>query len=555
MLNFIKKDKLLIILIVIIASALRLWQIGNIPPSPDWDEAALGYNAYSIMQTGKDEYGKSFPIILRSFDDYKPALYTYFIIPFIKLFDLNIVSVRLPSAIFGILTVLATYFLVTELFKKWEMGNGKMVSLLTSFLLAISPWHIQFSRIAFEANVGLAFNVFAALFFLKSFKKPWFLVLAVLSGAASIYVYQSEKVFTPLLFFSLSIIFRKEIIALPKKYIFLSLLTLFLVLLPMINYMLINKEALARAQGVSIFSDQTPFLKENAKKLLEDRKNKDFLGLVFDNRRILYAKTIISGYLSHFSFNWLFIRGDLIRHHAPSMGIMYLFELPFLLIGIYKLFFSNLNKKAKYLIFSWFLIAPIPASITSGVPHAIRTLNFLPIFQILTAIGILVTFRKIGNLSSLSYLRNLIFSFFILFFIFNISYYLDQYFVQQNYFTSQDWQYGYKETVFEIKKIEDKYDKIIVTNKPYLDQSYMFFLFYLKYPPGTYQKEAQISSGGFRENHVFGKFEFRPIQWQKEEKNPRILYIGMPSDFPDGLKVIKVINFLDQKPAIEIVEG
>src|SRR3989339_1253223 len=173
--NLIKKYKL-IILIVLIASVLRLWQLGNVPASPDWDEAALGYNAYSIMQTGKDEYGKSFPIILRSFDDYKPALYTYFIIPFIKLFDLNIVSVRLPSAIFGILTVLATYFLVTELFKKWEMGNGKMVSLLTSFLLAISPWHIQFSRIAFEANVSLMFTLAGILLLLKSIRNSFYLI-------------------------------------------------------------------------------------------------------------------------------------------------------------------------------------------------------------------------------------------------------------------------------------------------------------------------------------------------------------------------------------------
>lgn len=552
--NLINKYKL-IILIVLVASVLRLWQLGNVPASPDWDEAALGYNAYSIMETGKDEYGRSFPIVLRSFDDYKPALYAYFIIPFIKVFDLNIISVRLPSVIFGILTVIATYFLVIELFRNWEVGSGKEkshISLLTSFLLAISPWHIQFSRIAFEANVGLAFNVFAALFFIKGLKRPWFLVLAALSGAASIYVYQSEKVFTPLLFLTLIIIYRKSLFPLPKKYLILPVILGFIVLLPMMFYMLTSKEALSRAQGVSIFSDQTNLLKENAQRLIVDRENGDLLGLVLDNRRILFAKKIVSGYISHFDFNWLFIRGDLVRHHAPSMGLMYLFELPFLLIGIYSLFFGTLSdkldKKSKAFILSWFLIAPIPASVTSGVPHAIRTLNFLPMFQILTALGILVTFREI------SYLRNLIFSFFILFFIFNFLYYLNQYFVQQNYFTSQDWQYGYQDAVSEVKKIEAKYEKIIVTNKPYLDQSYMFFLFYLKYPPDVYQKESLLASGGFRENHKYGKYEFRPIDWEKEENNSRILFIGRPDDFGDEARVIKTVNFLDGKPAIEIVE-
>src|SRR5215469_1838474 len=99
------KKKLNIILlfgIIIIASILRLWQIANVPPSPDWDEVALGYNAYSILQTGKDEYGSFLPIVLRSYDDYKPALYTYLVIPFIRIFGLNIVAVRLPAAIIGV---------------------------------------------------------------------------------------------------------------------------------------------------------------------------------------------------------------------------------------------------------------------------------------------------------------------------------------------------------------------------------------------------------------------------------------------------------------------
>src|ERR687884_248633 len=101
--------------IIFVAAILRLYQLGSIPISPDWDEAALGYNAYSIYHTGRDEYGKFLPVVLRSFDDYKPALYTYFIIPFLPVLDLTVATVRLPSVLFGILTVLATYYLVKEL--------------------------------------------------------------------------------------------------------------------------------------------------------------------------------------------------------------------------------------------------------------------------------------------------------------------------------------------------------------------------------------------------------------------------------------------------------
>ena len=158
---------------------------------------------------------------------------------------------------------------------------------------------------------------------------------------------------------------------------------------------------------------------------------------------------------------------------------------------------------------------------------------------------------KIANIR----IKYLIFTIYILFSTFNILYYLNQYFVQQNYFYSQAWQYGYNEAIDYLNENQDKYDKIIVSNQPHLDQSYMFFLFYLKYPPSLYQIEAKNSSGGFRENHKFGKFEFRPIVWDNEIKRSDILYVGRPQDFTGGVEAIKTINFLNGKPAILIVTG
>lgn len=549
-----RTEYLFLLIIITVGLLLRLWQLGNVPISPDWDEAALGYNAYSIMQTGRDEYGKFLPIVLRSFDDYKPALYAYFIIPFIKIFDLTIIAVRLPSAIFGNLTIIATYFLVKELFKKSNLA------LLSSFLLAISPWHIQFSRIAFESNVGVTFNIFSALFFLLGLRKPWLLAVATMCMGLNLYIYQSEKVFTSLLALMLIIVFRKELFSLAKKYLITALLVGFIIALPLVSYTTTNKEALSRAQGVSIFSSSTPFLKRNVEKILEDRKNNNHIGLVLDNRRVEYAKSIISGYISHFDLNWLFITGDISRHHAPSMGLLYLFELPFLLIGIYMLVFGRFDFKIKAFVFVWFLITPIPASITSGVPHAVRTLNFLPTFQIFIAIGLLTIVSTILNMKYEIVrikIKYIIFSLFFLFFIFNFLYYINQYFVQQNYFNSKDWQYGYEEAVSKVKEIEGKYKKIIVSNQPHLDQSYMFFLFYLKYPPVDYQKESVFASGGFRETHTFGKFEFRPFNWEEEKIGQDTLFIGRPLiDFPENDEGhIKTIYFLDGAPAIKLAEG
>lgn len=555
--NMLRRYRLLFLIgIIFFAAVLRLYQLGVTPVSPDWDEVALGYNAYSIIQTGKDEYGAFLPVVLRSYDDYKPALYTYLAIPPIFVFGLTVFATRLPSAIFGILTIFITYLLIREVFKK------ESLALITSFLLAISPWHIQFSRVAFETNIGLSLNILTAYLFVKGLKKPWVLILSAFSAGLAIYAYQSEKVFTPLFVLVLVLIFARQLFSLPKKYLLTAAITGILVVTPMFVYITSHKEALLRAQATLAFSDQTSFLKNQIKRVNYDHLRKDYLGLVLDNRRVLFLLTGVGGYLSHYDLNWLFFKGDLTRHHAPGMGLMYLWELPFLLIGLYALFFSRLEskeKRGKYLFFAWFLLAPVPAAFTSDLPHAVRTLNFLPTFQLFTAWGILSAVQMIRVYKERKgTIFSKLFPVFVLCFLFfavgNFAYYLNQYFVQQNYFYSRDWQYGYADTVDYIKKVDADYDKIVVSNKQPLDDSYMFFLFYLKYPPEKYQRESLSKSGGYDIRHSFGKFEFRPVHWDTEVKKDTILYVEGVSEYGGG-NIVKPVDFLDGTPAIKIVQG
>lgn len=131
--------------------------------------------------------------------------------------------------------------------------------------------------------------------------------------------------------------------------------------------------------------------------------------------------------------------------------------------------------------------------------------------------------------------------------VFNFAYFLNQYFIQQNYFNSASWQYGYQQAVSEVQKIEANYEKIIVSNEPPLDQSYIFFLFYLNYDPVAYQKSGT--------NQGFSKYVFKPINWPEEEKNPEILYVGRPNDFTEGFQTIKTIRFLDGEQSMVIVGG
>jgi len=548
----IKKSSVFLILILLLAGLLRFWHLGEVPPSPDWDEAALGYNAYSILQTGKDEYGARWPLILRSFDDYKPALYVYLVIPAIKIFGLNTFAVRLPAALMGILAVLLTYFLIKELFSNSQFAIRN--ALITSFLLAISPWHLQFSRVAFETAVGMTINVLIALLFLKSLKKPYLLPLVAFWAGLNIYVYQAEKIFTPLLVLGLVIIWRRALLKLPRRWLVIAFIVGLVTVAPFIRLALTTPEVFMRAKGTSFASDQTPFLSRTAQKLIRDQENRDYLGLVLDNRRITYVLTFLSGYLSHFNFNWLFLTGDDTRHHAPGIGLLYLVELPFLLLGIYQLVFGQYGLRTKYFVAAWLLLAPLPAAFSSGVPHAVRALRFLPLIHFLTALGFWSFWNWLRQ-KKLATQAALILAITTLF-VFNFGYYLNQYFIQLNRFTSVAWQYGYQEAVVEVAKIQDKYDQVIVSNQPHLDQSYMFFLYYLEYDPVRYQQEGGTVSGGFaEERNSFGKFKFRPIVWEQEEKSDKILYVGRPDDFPGDKPVVKTFYFLEGEPAIKLVEG
>src|SRR3989344_8752448 len=149
-------NRLLLVLIIFFAFLLRIFAIDVIPVGFTPDEASFGYDAYSILHTGKDQWGHTFPLVLESFGDFKPPLYAYLAIPFVGIFGLNNYATRLPNALIGTAAIYVTYLLVKELGKsldkKSEVGSWKL-EILAAMLLAISPWHIMMSRGAFEANL------------------------------------------------------------------------------------------------------------------------------------------------------------------------------------------------------------------------------------------------------------------------------------------------------------------------------------------------------------------------------------------------------------------
>ncbi len=541
---------IILILIVLIGTSLRFYRLGINPPSLTWDEASLGYNAYSILKTGADEYGVKFPLSIRSFDDYKPPFYVYLTVPSVALFGLNEFAVRLPAAIIGILSVIAIYFLVKELLRKWNR-NKEPIALVSAFFLAISPWHLQFSRAAFEGNIGLFFFITGLLFFLKALRNGNFLYLSIILFLLSLYSYHSFRLFVPLFLLALLVIFWRGVLNFKKQAI-ISMLILFFFSFPIWNSFLgIGPGTGARLSMVTIFSDPT-VINPSIERIDYDRFNNDLLGSILHNRRIVYSLAIAKGYLNHFNPDFLFLHGDGgVQHHAVDMGMLYLWDIPFILAGVYYLL--RKNNRFILVIFMSFLLAPVAASITTGTPHPVRAIGMVLGFHIFAASGAVFLWGKIMLLKNL-FVRVAIMFIIIFCFIFNFVYYLHQYYVHTPIEYGYFWQFGYKEALSYAKENEEKFNNIIMTYE--YDQPYAYYLFYNKIDPAWYQKNWDYNKNGTidRFKRVVGKYTFRNIDYSKDINIPNTLLIGTPKEIRDNAKVIKTIKFPDGKTAFKIVK-
>ncbi len=527
--------KTIFLAILFLAFILRFYKLGQIPLSLDWDENSNAYNAYSILKTGKDEYGDFLPITNRSFDDYKPPLYMYFNIPSVAVFGLTPFAARLPSAIFGFLTVPVLYLLAKKLFEnsnlKFEIGNYLKLDIPTvaMLMLAISPWHLQFSRVGFEATVGLFFAASSITAFLYGLKNKKLLIVSGILLALSAYTYHAERIFVPLLFIATFFIWKKDILSVPKKYLAGFLLITITLALPLV--VLIPPKVILQRFEVTTGRPRLEDIEKSIKFILQDQDLGLKFGNFIHNRRLVIGQSYFGNYLSNFDFNYLFTTGDdNFRHHIEGIGMLYLFELPLFLAGIFMLL-KNGNKTGAFII-AWLIIAPIPAAPAVPNPHGNRGLQMIIAFELISA------YSLVFLLSQKIYLSKIIKLLFATWMLISFFAYLHNYWHHYPYDKAEFWQYGYKEAVIESEKVKDKYVKINVDHS--LEQAYVFWLFNTKYNPEQYQKT------GSRYN--FDKYYFDT----KPPNNSNELFISDLGNFPGGFEVIKTVYYPNGAEAIII---
>lgn len=461
--------------IILLSICLRLPYLSDIPSGFHADEAAYGYNAYSILKTGRDEYGKVLPLIFESFGDSKAAVYSYLTIPCIVVFGLTEFAVRLPSAIFGVLFVYLTYCLV------FRLSKSKRLALLTMLLAAISPLGIELSRVQSDPLICIVFFYFALYLWLTWLekRKSVYIVGIALAIVLSFLTYTVTRLFA-LPFFMLLAAFYWKTYDRQAKQVFIAVVAVVCCAIIMLSVGFAG----GRFSQINVFSGRDVQL------VLDEAIREDGVSQVpariarfIHNKGTAYGRYMMTNASGYLSSDFLFFQaGQPRRERIPNMGVLFLVDLPFLLIGVYQAF----RKKLKYGLLSaaWFLLVPMTLSIISGeTPNIHRFfLAVLPI-HILVGVGILTVWNACAR-GKMKILRIGI----VLAFVLNLCYFLHQLFIHQPTHFPFYRGYAYKELVSTLQEYNRVYDKIVVTKGN--ESPYIYILFFGAYDPRSYQRSG-----------------------------------------------------------------
>lgn len=494
------RTKLIIISVILLGITLRIYEFGKIPAGIYVDEASHGYNAYSLLTTGKDEYGKQFPIFLRSFGTYASPLYSYLTIIPVALMDLNEISVRIVSLISGIALLVLTVI---------QFG------MLMGLVVAIAPIFIFTSRAAFESNLGLAILLLGSVIAFRAQKHSRLLLIAFPLLTFSSYGYHAQRLTSVILILFFVYKYWKKI---NKNIIILSSVLALMVLIPIMTVSF-TPGAYARLSGLGV---EGPPLE-----------------------KILSTARLYMAYLSPEN---LFSKPDPDPQRSlPDLSVFYWWmSIPFL-FGIFVFFKESKWKDMTGQFFLVLLVtSPVLGALTRDYFSTIRVMPlFLPISWLI-AIGL----RKLIKFK---------FLYIALILISVLELYSSQVLLKYN--KSSDWNYEYKSLFNSLKKYKNQ--NIVLDNtrsKPV----YILEAFYDKTDPKILQSrfsendlQDYYSKIHFENNFKLENIEYRPIFWKEDAYKDQILVadslsISDQQITEHSLKLLENITGPDKKVKLRI---
>lgn len=537
----------LLFLIAVVGFVLRYYNLETVPYSLDRDEAFLGYNAFSLLHTGRDMTGNFLPIHLESFL-YTPAGYSYLSVIPVLFFGLSAFSTRFASAFFGAITPIIFVLFLFELFRgsNKKSFNIYFVSLFAGIFVTLSPWNILLSRTASVSTVVSFLIVLGLYLFLKSGSSKLVLIFSYLCFFSSLLFYIAPYSVLPLLI-PLIFYFSKKNAKESKVIHVAGCLMIF----GLIVYTFLSPTLSLRARSLSITN--YPDIQLRLDQMIREDGTQNspvFLTRIFHNKAVIYPEEFLRNYFSHFSYDFLF-DGQFFpnRYSFSGVHLFYFADILFLFAGILSILRNRI--KNGYFLLGWAAIMPLGSAMSSyDVPNMQRILAMsLPLSGI-SAIGLfyIVTLFKRNTQKVMVFILSTVYLYFLISF-------LHSYFFHSSLYMPWLRNDGYRSLVYAVQSHEAGYEKVVITNRE--SAPAIFVLFYEKYNPFDYQSEVKNSVLRDFDRVNFGKYEFSTEEcpardvikeegiYNTAEKN--VLYVNS--------SLCKESNLLETLEVIKRVEG
>jgi 4-amino-4-deoxy-L-arabinose transferase-like glycosyltransferase len=487
-----------IVLAVILAAAfgLRVYELGNYPAGLFCDEAAEGYNAYTLLHSGQDEHGKTLPLFIWSFFAFKYPLYTYPTVPWVALFGLTEFATRFQAALYGTGTVAVAFLIGRQLFHP-------VAGLAAAAVLAVMPWHFHFSRIAFALIgfpfwFGLGFYFFVRAVGETARRRDW--LLAATCFALCFYIYAISQLMVPV-FLAVAVLLCMHAVWRRRWWVLQAVVVGLAVSLPFVVFYWNHVDR------ASIYVMQTSVLAWPAP--LAEK-----LDIIFKQN-----------WPTYFQRAFLLESGDpILRHGVRNHGVLYPALVPWIALGaLGALVHRSIASK---LLLVWVALYPLGAAVTRETPTATRSILGTLAFALLAGVGIERAIALI-RLIPIRVVRIIGVSAIVLAAAVPLGQqtvrYLDLYFNDYPTYAAtgiEGFQYGYKE-VFELMEEKRRPGDQVLYSVTAVNNPYIFNLFYVRRPP------LRVSEWGSADTDYLG---VRPTEEAWYDPKRRTLFAVLPTD-------------------------
>lgn len=497
----ISKKFILLFALLLIGTFLRFWRLGSLPVIMHRDEAAIGYNAFALAETGRDERGQPWPVNFKSFGDYKLPGMVYTVMATIKFFGLTATAVRLPTATASVLSLLAMYWLSRE------MGWSKRTSLIAMGFLTLSFFHIAQARNAYEPMVGLLFSLSGFASWLAGPRNwRWYLISLLLYLVGSLF-YNLPFLLMPILYVISWVIAnppissRKLFTMATKIWPIVGLVTLVVVL-----SLLFQSSNLGKSNITIFKSDEIIKISENSIHATLVGGVPSRISRLINGTGFISTVQFFKGYFEVFNPVYIFFTGDAnLWHNLRSIGLGNhnpVLIIPFLM-GIYVLIKNGAKKQVK-LLAMYLGLSPIISALTINSPVTNRLMDFNTAVVLVAAVGtseIIVKYWRSNQIFNRLLIISIVTLYCGFFFLFGLRYYFSY-----NQLMPREWNPGLNEMISLVRENQSKYDWIYIT--PDLDLGYIHLAFHLPFDPADFQQSAQWYTNGFELVGEYRQFRF-----------------------------------------------